>query len=45
MQRQGISLPTTFEEGVKALDMALDQELPKPLQEAKKNTFYDSFKC
>jgi len=39
MQRQGISLPTTFEEGVKSLDMALDQELPKPLQEAKKTLF------
>lgn len=39
MQRQGISLPTTFEESVKALDMALDQELPKPLQEAKKTLF------
>lgn len=39
MQRQGFSTPTSFEEGVKALDTALEQALPKPLQEAKKILF------
>lgn len=39
MQRQGLCAPSSFEEGVKALDTALEQALPKPLQEAKKTLF------
>jgi len=39
MQRQGFRIPSSFEEGVKALDTALEQALPKPLQEAKKTLF------
>lgn len=39
MSRQGFCAPATFEEGVKALDNALDAALPKPLQEAKKSLF------
>lgn len=39
MQRQGFCVPSSFEEGVKALDAALEQELPHPLQDAKKMLF------
>lgn len=39
MQRQGFRAPSSFEEGVKTLDTALEQALPKPLQEAKKTLF------
>lgn len=39
MQRQGFCVPSSFEEGVKALDTALEQELPHPLQDAKKMLF------
>jgi len=39
MARQEYSVPSSCEEGVKALDAALEQALPTPLQEAKKSLF------
>ena len=39
MSRQGLDVPATFEESVKALDSTLDAALPKALQEAKKSLF------
>ena len=39
MARQGFCEPSSFEEGVKALDTALDTALPNPLQEAKRTLF------
>ena len=39
MARQELSVPASFEEGVKALDRCLESALPKELQEAKKSLF------
>lgn len=39
MQRQGLSMPSSCEEGIKALDAAFEATLPNPLQEAKKSLF------
>ncbi|AOO65209.1 hypothetical protein [Sulfurospirillum halorespirans] len=39
MARQGFGAPSSYDVGVKALDAALEQTLPIPLQEAKKSLF------
>ncbi|KFL35284.1 MULTISPECIES: hypothetical protein [unclassified Sulfurospirillum] len=39
MMRQGLCAPSSYDVGVKALDAALEQLLPLPLQEAKKSLF------
>jgi hypothetical protein len=39
MMRQDLCVPSSMEEGVKALDAALEQLLPSTLQEAKKSLF------
>ena len=39
MSHQGFGVPSSFKEGVKSLDAALEQALPSSLHEAKKNLF------
>ncbi|WP_238593460.1 hypothetical protein [Sulfurospirillum diekertiae] len=36
MSRQGLSVPSSFKEGIQALDTLFESFIPKPLQEAKK---------
>ncbi|ARU48673.1 hypothetical protein Sdiek1_1510 [Sulfurospirillum diekertiae] len=39
MSRQGLSVPSSFKEGIQALDTLFESFIPKPLQEAKKTLF------
>ncbi len=39
MLRQGLNVPSSFKEGIQALDSLFESVIPKPLQEAKKTLF------